>query len=55
MKDWVECESCGTEFRVVSDTKVDDPVAFCPYCGEELDIADEDEEFEEDEDYDFED
>ena len=54
MKDWVDCESCLAEFRVVSDT--DEPVAFCPYCGSEVETIDEDEEeFEEDKDYDFED
>jgi rRNA maturation endonuclease Nob1 len=54
MKDWMECESCGTEFRVISDT--DETVSFCPYCGSEVEPDEEDEEeFEEDEDYDFED
>ncbi len=53
MKDWVECESCWTEFRVVSDT--DELVAFCPYCGSEVESKDEDEDFEEDKDYDIED
>lgn len=53
MKDWVECESCWAEFRVVSDT--DELVAFCPYCGSEVDVEDEDDDFEEDEDYDIED
>lgn len=51
MKDWVECGSCWAEFRVVSDT--DEPLAYCPYCGGELDLETEDED--EDEDYDFED
>lgn len=53
MKDWLECESCGIEFRVVSDT--DELVAFCPYCGSEVVATDEDEEaeFEEDQDYDY--
>lgn len=53
MKDWVECESCWAEFRVVSDT--DELVAFCPYCGSQVDAEDEDDDFEEDEDYDIED
>lgn len=54
MKDWVNCEGCWAEFRVVSDT--DELVAFCPYCGEQVDSTDEDEdEFEEDKDYDIED
>ncbi len=53
MKDWVECESCWAEFRVVSDT--DELVAFCPYCGSQVDVEDEDDDFEEDKDYDIED
>lgn len=54
MKDWVECASCLAEYRVISDT--DALVSFCPYCGSEVEIIDEDEEeFEEDQDYDFED
>jgi rRNA maturation endonuclease Nob1 len=39
---WIECQSCWTEFRVVSDT--DEIVAFCPYCGCEVEHKDEDEE-----------
>jgi hypothetical protein len=52
MKDWVECESCLTEFRVVSDS--DEVIAFCPFCGSEIECQDDDEEeeFEEDHDYD---
>lgn len=51
MEDWVECGSCQTEFKVISD--IDDIVAFCPYCGADIEIDDEEEEFEEDQDYDF--
>ena len=47
MKDWVECQGCWAEFKVISDS--DEPVAFCPYCGDELVLEDE-----EDEDDDFE-
>lgn len=45
MKDWVECESCWAEFRVVSDS--DEIVSFCPFCGTEIDCSEDDE----DEDY----
>ena len=41
---WVECGYCETEFRVVSDSM--DSVAYCPYCGE--DIQQEEDEYEED-------
>ena len=44
MKDWVECGSCQTEFKVISD--IDDIVAFCPYCGADMELDDD-----EDEDY----
>ena len=50
MKDWVECESCWAEFRVVSDT--DELVAFCPYCGSPVDSEEDDEDEEEDSDFD---
>jgi rRNA maturation endonuclease Nob1 len=42
MKDWIECQSCWAEFRVVSDT--DEIVAFCPYCGCEVEHKDEEDE-----------
>jgi rRNA maturation endonuclease Nob1 len=45
---WLECQSCGTEYRVVSDST--SAIEFCPYCGDPMDIEDE-----EDEDYDFDD
>lgn len=41
MKDWLECQSCWADFRVVSDT--DSAVAYCPYCGDEI-VNDDDEE-----------
>ncbi len=44
---WYECQGCGEEFRVVSDTN--EPVSFCPFCSEpiEEDVDDEDEEYDE--------
>jgi rRNA maturation endonuclease Nob1 len=38
---WHECESCLSEFRVVSDT--DDPIQYCPFCGSEIDHKEEQE------------
>ena len=49
---WIECQSCLTEFRVVSDT--DEIVTFCPYCGDSLDVE-SDEDDDEDKDYDYDD
>lgn len=34
MKDWVECQSCWAEFKVVSDS--DESINYCPYCGGEI-------------------
>jgi hypothetical protein len=31
---WITCESCDTEFRIVSDSFYD--VEYCPYCSVEL-------------------
>lgn len=53
MKDWVECESCGTEFRVVSDS--DELLAYCPFCGADVENEVEEDDYEEDQDYDFDD
>lgn len=39
---WIDCQSCLTEFRVVSET--DELVAYCPYCGGEIEHEEEDEE-----------
>jgi len=41
---WHNCDGCGTEFRVVSDTDL--PIAYCPYCG---DVVEEDDEEEDEE------
>jgi rRNA maturation endonuclease Nob1 len=48
MKDWIECQSCLTEFRVVADT--DESIMFCPYCGGEIEHKDDEDE----EDYEYE-
>lgn len=39
---WHNCSGCGAEFRVVSDT--DEPVAYCPYCGDTVEDEDEEDE-----------
>lgn len=36
---WIECLSCTTEFRVVSES--DEPVTWCPYCGNEIEFEDD--------------
>ena len=47
MKDWIECQSCGTEYRIVSDST--QAIEFCPYCGEPIDDEEEDMEYDLDE------
>lgn len=46
--DWVDCSSCSTEFKVVSDS--DELIQYCPYCGSVVD-PDPEEEPEDDDDY----
>ena len=41
MDDWKTCTCCGEEFKVITDSL--DPIAFCVFCGTELE-EDEDEE-----------
>lgn len=42
MNDWHYCESCESEFKVVSDNL--DDILYCPFCSEEIETeADEDE------------
>lgn len=50
MNDWHYCESCDSEFKVVSDTvDQEEVIAFCPYCGTEM----EEQEDEDEEDLDY--
>ena len=51
MNDWNECGSCWAEFKVISD--IDNVAAFCPFCGGDIEVVDEEEEeYQEDDDYD---
>lgn len=46
MSEWIVCECCESEFKVISDNP--DDAQYCPYCGEPLgdpDESDEDDEF----------
>lgn len=44
MDDWTTCDSCEAEFKIITDA-VTTPIAWCPYCGEELTIELEDEDY----------
>lgn len=41
---WIECNNCGEEFRVISDSGA--IIEYCPFCGD--DIVEEEEDLEED-------
>ena len=43
MNDWTTCDSCEAEFKIITDAVI--PIAWCPYCGEELAIELEDEDY----------
>lgn len=43
---WTDCNSCGEEFRVISDSGA--VIAYCPFCGDEVSDEDLDEELDED-------
>lgn len=45
---WYECEGCGSEFRVVSDS--DQIIEYCPFCSHPIEEDDSDMEDDE-EDY----
>lgn len=45
---WIECPSCNTEYKVLSDSL--DIAQYCPFCGELIEIEDEEEQ--EDDDFD---
>lgn len=48
--DPILCENCDTEFLVTQTEDYDQDVAFCPFCGSEIDGYIDDEDFEDDED-----
>lgn len=45
MRDWMNCESCSEEYQVIGGTLGSVP-GFCPFCGDEVVVDDEDEELE---------
>jgi rRNA maturation endonuclease Nob1 len=47
------CYECDQEFSVQSTYEEEQPIAFCPYCGNELNVEDdEDEDLDDDSDED---
>lgn len=44
-RDWIICDSCETEFKIMTDSL--EPTCYCPFCGSEI----EEESDEDDEDY----
>lgn len=54
--DWHECESCETEFKVISSATVDYLPEYCPFCGSATSYGRDEDEDEDDntrEDWDF--
>jgi hypothetical protein len=45
---WINCDACESEFKIVTSVAMGS-LEFCPYCSSELNLVDEDEDFEEDE------
>lgn len=43
--DWITCESCEEEFRVVCDTV--SPVIYCPFCGADIEVDEDTSDYEE--------
>ena len=41
MNDWHYCESCDSEFKVVSVSDNLDKILFCPFCAEEIEPEDD--------------
>lgn len=37
---WFNCDCCGAEFRVVSDSG--DEINYCPHCGTDIEDTDDD-------------
>lgn len=42
MKDWIICPSCDEEFKIITDSVVISPI-YCPFCSEELDDLEDEE------------
>jgi hypothetical protein len=43
---WLECKFCDREYKVLSDSM--DLAEYCPFCGEQAEIEDEEEEYDND-------
>lgn len=41
MSDWLTCNACDTEFKIVSDSL--ESIMCCPFCSEEIELDEEDE------------
>jgi len=41
-KEWFQCDTCAAEFHILSP--MHDPISYCPYCGDDIVLDEEDEE-----------
>jgi hypothetical protein len=39
---WLYCESCDSEYQIISSVTNDSPAAWCPFCGLENEVDEED-------------
>jgi hypothetical protein len=44
MNEWYCCESCDSEFKVVTIVDNPDRILFCPFCSEDIELEDDEEE-----------
>lgn len=44
MNEWHCCESCDSEFKVVTIVDNPDKILFCPFCSEEIELEDDEDE-----------
>lgn len=49
MKDWIECDTCGKEYKIICHAGDEEEIAHCPFCGSEGSYL-----FDEEDDDDFE-
>lgn len=49
MDDWIWCEECDNEFKVLSDS-TNEHINYCPFCGTDIEDEEDDdiEEYDED-------
>lgn len=39
MTDWIECDTCGKEYKIICQAGDEDEAIHCPFCGSEGDYG----------------